>query len=117
VLVGLCVEKVVQHTVVTWALAVDAASIRDTVEVDHRWLIAVGAPVGIAFGVAAVAVVLRLRWSLALTILLALVDTIGEFVAQGRLSITVTVSFLVAIAILVLAVRLWRVGLTSSAAS
>jgi uncharacterized membrane protein len=46
-------------------------------------------------------------WSLPLAGGLALFDIVGEFVAQGTFAITVTVSFVVAIAVLILA---WREG-------
>jgi hypothetical protein len=48
-------------------------------------------------------IVTHRRWALNLVIVLAIFDIIGEFVAQGTLSIVVTVSFLVAILLLMLA--------------
>ena len=43
------------------------------------------------------------KWSINLVVALAIWDMLGEFMAQGRIDIVVTVSFLVAILLLVLA--------------
>jgi len=42
------------------------------------------------------------KWALNLVTALAIWDILGEFIAQGRLDIVITVSFLVAILLLVL---------------
>jgi hypothetical protein len=43
------------------------------------------------------------NWASNLVIALALFDMIGEFIAQGRIDIVITVSFLVATILLILA--------------
>jgi hypothetical protein len=43
------------------------------------------------------------KWATGLVILLALFDILGEFVAQGTIGIVITVSFLVAVILLILA--------------
>lgn len=104
----LLAEKVVQHVVVTWAFASDALGLRDTVVVDYRWLMVSGGLVALLFAAALAGHLAGRAWSLPLAAGLALFDIAGEFVAQGTLAITVTVSFVVAIAVLLLA---WREGL------
>jgi hypothetical protein len=99
-------EKIVQHVIVTWALLVDLDNLRQDVAVDYQWLVVVGGTVGILFGVALVGLFMGQRWSLTLLSGLALIDVIGEFVAQGTVAITVTVSFVVALAILGLSLNL-----------
>lgn len=101
----LLAEKTVQHAVVTWTFVTDRFGIRDEVVVDWRWLAVIGGAAGLLFAVALVGYMGGRRWSLRLAILLASIDIVGEFVAQGTVSIVVTVSFLVAIAVLVVAVR------------
>ncbi len=99
----LCVEKLAQHTVITWAFFADLGDLREEVAVDYRWLAATGAVIGLLFLVAFVALVARQRWSLTLLSGLAGVDIVGEFIAQGTVVITLTVSFVVALVILILA--------------
>jgi uncharacterized membrane protein len=43
------------------------------------------------------------RWATNLVVALALFDIVGEFVAQGRIDIVVTVSFVVATILLIVA--------------
>jgi hypothetical protein len=102
VLLGvLSVEKVIQHTFVTWAFVADRFEIRESVELDYRVLAAAGLGVGALFGVALYALIGALAWRYRLLIALALVDIVGEFLAQGTLAITLMVSFIVALVILV----------------
>jgi hypothetical protein len=46
---------------------------------------------------------MRRPWAINLIAALALFDIVGEFVAQGTIGIVITVSFLVAILVLILA--------------
>ena len=62
-----------------------------------------GAIVAGLFGVSLRGIVTQQRWATNLVIALTIFDMIGEFVAQGTLSIAVTVSFLVATLLLGLA--------------
>lgn len=94
------IEKVIQHVIVTGALLADWGGLRQAVAVDWRWLATVGGMVGIVFAVALIALLRSRPWSLTLLSGLALVDVIGEFVAQGTAAITITVSLVVALAVL-----------------
>jgi hypothetical protein len=62
-----------------------------------------GAAVAVAFALSFWGIITRRRWATDLVIALALFDLAGEFVAQGTFRIVMTVSFLVAIVLLVLA--------------
>jgi hypothetical protein len=77
--------------------------IRSTVAVSPNVLIVLGAIVAVLFSLSLWGIATHRRWALNLVIVLAIFDIIGEFVAQGTLSIVVTVSFLVAILLLMLA--------------
>ncbi len=101
-LVALAVEKIVQHATVTTALLTNWHDIRGTVVVDYRWLTILGALIGLLFAVSLVGLLRGRHWSLRLLTILALADIIGEFIAQGTLSITINVSFIVALTILLL---------------
>jgi hypothetical protein len=113
-LIILAGEKVVQHAVVTAAFAGNWRDIDATVVVSPLALLVLGATAGVAFAVALWGLIRRRLWAVNLLVALALFDLVGEFVAQGRLDITCTVSFLVAGCLLVLALiyrrRLLRAG-------
>jgi hypothetical protein len=96
----LAVEKVLQHVVVTGALLADVGGMRDAVAVDHRWLVVVGGAVGVGYLFASAGLVRRARWSVPALTALALVDIVGEFVAQGTFAIQITLSFVVALLVL-----------------
>lgn len=102
-LLALIVEKIIQHTVVTLAFYFNWQNIASTVAVNPRILMVAGAIIGVLFGLSLWGMVTRHRWALGVTMALALFDLIGEFVAQGKIAITLTVSFVVAAALLVLA--------------
>jgi hypothetical protein len=92
----------VQHMVVTYAFFVDLGGIRNTVVVDYQILMISGFIIGILFLIDIPFLYQRRRFSFILLFFLALFDFIGEFVAQGTLFIDITVSFVVASAILII---------------
>jgi hypothetical protein len=99
----LVAEKFIQHIVVTLAFAMNWADMRSTVVVNPHVLMVAGAIVALLFLLAFWAIQMRQPWAIDLIIFLALFDIVGEFVAQGRVAILFTVSFLVAIVLLLLA--------------
>lgn len=110
-LIVLVAEKIIQHLFVTWAFATDWDGIRSTVAVLPDALMMSGALIALLFGVALWAIWQGKPWAIRLVMLLALVDIIGEFVAQGRIVIQLNVSFVVAVVLLVLGLaygREWR---------
>ncbi len=101
-LLALLAEKVTQHIFVTLAFYFDWGGIRSTVAVSPAFLMYAGAVLAILFALALWAAAASRAWAANLVIALALCDIIGEFVAQGTVFITVTVSFIVATALLLL---------------
>ena len=67
-----------------------------------NFLMVSGAIVAALFAIALWATVKNKKWGIILASALAMFDIVGEFVAQGTISITITVSILVAIILLVL---------------
>jgi hypothetical protein len=108
ILTLLALEKIVQHVAVTIAFAVDARGIRDSVAVDYRWLMWLGALAAILFAIALAGLLRGASWSLPLLGGLAIGDIVGELIAQGTVAITLNVSFIVAVAILWLVVQVRR---------
>ena len=108
ILIALALEKCVQHVVVTLAFFFDWRGIGSTVVVSPTVLLALGAIVAVLFAAALWGLVARRPWAVDLAIGLALFDIVGEFVAQGTLSIALTVSFLVAVLLLALALAYRR---------
>ncbi|MBE9474623.1 MAG: hypothetical protein IMY85_07000 [Chloroflexi bacterium] len=102
ILIILCVEKFIQHMVVTYAFFADQVGIRNSVAVDYRILMISGFIVGILFMISIPLLYQRRRFGFKLLFFLALFDFIGEFIAQGTLFIDITVSFVVASAILII---------------
>ncbi len=102
VLILLSFEKFIQHMFVTYAFYVDLQGIRSTVVVNHDILMISGFIVGILFLINIPFLYQRKRFSLILLFFLALVDFIGEFIAQGTLAIEIMVSFIVATVILLI---------------
>lgn len=100
ILVFLSLEKFIQHVVVTYAFYVDLGEIRSIVMVDHRFLMISDFIVGILFLINIPFLLQRKRSSFSILFFLALFDFIGEFIAQGTLTINITLSFLVASIIL-----------------
>lgn len=108
-LLALLLEKGVQHVAVTLALTFNWMDIASTVAVDPTTLAVLGSVVAVLFWISLWGMIVGRRWASALVVGLALFDFIGEFVAQGTLAITITVSFLVATMIVILAI-LYRRG-------
>jgi hypothetical protein len=102
ILILLTVEKLVQHVVVTLAFLFDWKDISSTVVVPPVVLIILGGAVAILFAVSLWGLLTKRVWTITLLIGLAIFDLVGEFVAQGRFAIVMTVSFLVAALLLAL---------------
>ena len=100
ILVG---EKIIQHALVTIAFYFNWMDIRSTVAVPADILMILGAVVTVLYTLCFWAIMTQKRWSNVLLIGLALFDIVGEFIAQGRLDITINVSILVAFSLLILA--------------
>ena len=100
VLIVLSVEKFIQHMFVSYAFAVDLAGIRATVAVDYRLLLVSGFIVGWLFLINIPFLWRQVRGAFYLLFGLAMFDIVGEFVAQGTLFIDMMLSFMVALAIL-----------------
>jgi hypothetical protein len=77
--------------------------IRESVAIDYRLFAVIGGIAALAFAVSLGAMLRGRVWSYRALIVLALVDIVGEFIAQGRLGIALNVSFLVALTVLTLA--------------
>jgi hypothetical protein len=95
-------EKVIQHGAVTIAFALDLAHLRARVAVDYRVFLFAGAALTILYAVCVWGLLRRKRWLSGAVAILALVDIVGEFFAQGTVLIVLNISFLVALALLVL---------------
>ena len=110
IIVVLVFEKIIQHIVVTVALYTDWQQIGATVVVSPTLLMVAGGFIALFFMLAFWAMLTQRRWAIDLVMALALVDIVGEFYAQGRLGILITLSFIVAVTLLVLALvhrRAW----------
>ncbi len=102
VLIVLSVEKFIQHMFVSYAFAVDLAGIRATVAVDYRLLLVSGFIVGWLFLINIPFLWRQVRGSFYLLFALALFDIVGEFIAQGTLFIDMMLSFMFALAIVLI---------------
>lgn len=109
-LIALIFEKIVQHVVVTIALYLNIKDIGSTVAVNPNILMITGGVLAILFTVSFWGMITGKEWAINLLIGLALFDMIGEFVAQGKIMIVMTVSFLVATILLVLTLLYRRQG-------
>ena len=105
VLVVIAVEKAVQHVFITWAFAADRFELREQVVPPWEVLLVAGGVVAVLFVVAVVGLLRWQPWAPQLLVGLAVFDIVGEFVGQGTIMIEIVVSFLVAVALLILAVR------------
>ncbi len=101
----LVAEKVVQHTVVTAAFAFDLFGLRNEVSLDYWVFMVSGGIVAVLFLLAFLGLVQRRRWGAGTALGLGVFDVVGEFIAQGTLFITVTLSFVVALCVIALG---WR---------
>ena len=101
-LILLAVEKIVQHIIVTLAFYFNWQDIASTVILSSTLLLTLSAIVFILFTISLWGLLKKLAWSINLLILLAVFDLVGEFVAQGRLDIALTVSFMGAAILLIL---------------
>ena len=106
IILVLLVEKVIQHFFVTFAFYIDLGGIRSTVVPPWELLMVVGACIGFLFLLPLGGRIKQRRWGRPVIGVLALVDIVGEYVAQGTLRIIITVSFVVAIILLILV--LWE---------
>lgn len=102
-LVLLLTEKTIQHVVVTLAFYFNWLDITSTVAVSPFALMILGAMVAVLFSFCLWGMIAKRRWAPGLAISLAVFDIVGEFVAQGRLDIVITISFITATLLLVLA--------------
>ena len=117
VLLVLSLEKFIQHMVVSYALYVDLLGIRETIAVDYQALLVSGFLVGILFLANVPLLLQRKRSGFGLLLFLALHDLVRVFIAQGTLLIQITVSFLVALVIvLILVLNRRRLLVTDSPA-
>jgi hypothetical protein len=101
-LVLLAVEKIVQHIFVTLAFYFNWNDIGSTVVVAPRFLMIAGAIVSLLFVLSLWGLLKKRAWAINLLTALALFDLLGEFVAQGRFVISMTISFLMAALLLIL---------------
>ena len=108
VLIVLIVEKIIQHIFVTLAFYFNWANIGSTVVVSPTALMILGAIVVVLFALSLWGMIGKQVWAINLVVVLALFDIIGEFMAQGRMDIVITVSFIVATVLLFLALMYRR---------
>jgi hypothetical protein len=80
----------------------DFGGIRSSVSVNGDLLMISGAMVAILFMLSLWGMISEKNWAINLVIVLSLIDIIGEFIAQGKMDIMITVSFIVAIIMFVL---------------
>jgi hypothetical protein len=101
-LIILVLEKIIQHVVVTMAFLFNWDNINSQVAVSPSFLMVAGAVVAAFFGLSLWGLIIQRGWAIRLLSTLAIFDLVGEFVAQSRIDIVVTVSFAVAAALLIL---------------
>ena len=101
-LVLLSVEKVIQHISVTLAFYFNLNDIASAVVVHPGLLMVLGGIVAILFAISLWGLVRKQASAVNLLLALAVFDLVGEFAAQGRIAIDMTVSFLAAMLLLIL---------------
>jgi hypothetical protein len=114
-ILALICEKIIQHVVVTLAFALDWKGIGSIVAVSPVLLMIAGALVALFFVVCLWGMIAGQKWAFDLVIALAVVDLLGEFLAQGTIGIVITLSFLVAATLLILGLIYRRQGLMREA--
>jgi hypothetical protein len=102
-LIALVAEKIVQHIAVTLAFYLNWADIGSAVAMDPGIVMVLGGLVAVLYVLSLWGLIVHRRGTLTLIVALALFDIVGEFVAQGTTYITITVSFLAALVLLILA--------------
>ncbi len=107
-LILLIVEKIIQHVFVTLSFYFNWTDIASTVVVSPMILMILGGLVAVLFIFSLWGMIKKRSWAINLVIALALFDMVGEFVAQGKIGIAMTWSFLVATLLLVLALTVRR---------
>ena len=101
ILLALLLEKLIQHIFVSLAFYFNWEEIRSTVTVNPKFLMILGIVISLLFILSLWGVITQRDWTASLVIALAIFDIIGEFVAQGKIVIVITLSFVVAILLLV----------------
>jgi hypothetical protein len=114
-LIALIFEKIVQHITVTVAFYFNWANIAASVVLNPNLLMVLGAVVAVLFAIGCWGIISRQTWAIKLVIALAFFDILGEFAAQGTIAIAITVSFLVALILLILAFLYQRQAVQSTA--
>ena len=109
-LIALVIEKIIQHILVTIAFYFNWKEIGSTVAVNPSILMILGTIVAFLFILSLWGMITQQKWVINLIITLALFDIIGEFVAQGKIMIVMTVSFIVVTILLVLILLYRRQG-------
>ena len=104
----LAIEKTVQHLFVTLAFFFNWGDIASTVVVSPAVLMVSGAIIAILFAISLRGLLEKQVWTINLLIFLAIFDLVGEFAAQGRLDIVMTISFLMAALLLILSLMYRR---------
>ena len=99
-LVILSVEKAIQHIVVTVSFYLNISDIRARVVPDYNILMAAGGVIALLFVLALWLMFRDITLAIKLLVLLAAFDIAGEFIAQGTIAISITVSFIIAVILL-----------------
>lgn len=102
ILIALIFEKIIQHIFVSTAFYFNWGDIRSTVAVKPSLLMFLGMVVAFLFILSLWGMVAQQNWTVNLVVALALFDIFGEFVAQGKIMIMITMSFVVAVILLIL---------------
>lgn len=105
VLIAIAVEKAIQHAFITYGFTFNRFELREQVAPSWELLLFLGGIVAVLFLVALVGLLRWEPWAPRLLVGLAVFDIVGEFVGQGTIMIDVVVSFLVAVVLLILALR------------